>query len=133
VNDDSVHNGADQYFQWLAVDPKDGSVNVLFYDRRRDPANRTQTVTLARSTDGGNSFTNYAWTDNAFNAENVFMGDYTGLAAFDGRVYGIWTEKPAADPQAAALPASHERGTPEYWKAHGTTVQVGVADFHGAH
>jgi hypothetical protein len=133
VNDDPVHNGADQYFQWLAVDPKDGSVNILFYDRRRDPTNRTQTVTLARSTDGGQKFTNYVWSDRPFNAENVFMGDYTGLAAFDGRVYGIWTEKPAADPEAAALPGSKQRGTPEYWTVHGTTVQVGIADFHASH
>ena len=44
VNNDSVHNGAEQFFQWLAVDPTDGSVNVIFYDRRRDPQNRKQTV-----------------------------------------------------------------------------------------
>src|ERR1039458_8533223 len=61
VNNDAVHDGADQFFQWLAVDPIDGSVNVIFYDRRGDPKNRAQTVTLARSTDGGSSFQNYAW------------------------------------------------------------------------
>ena len=49
VNDDSVHNGAEQFFQWMAVDPVDGSVNVIFYDRRRDPQNRKQFVVLARS------------------------------------------------------------------------------------
>lgn len=129
VNNDPLHNGADQYFQWLAVDPKDGSINVLFYDRRRDPTNRTQIVVLARSTDGGQTFTNYAWSEKPFNAEGVFMGDYTGIAAYDGRVYGIWTEKPEGDPAAAASPEAAKRGTPEYWKAHGTTVQIGVADF----
>ena len=50
VNNDPVHNGAEQFFQWLAVDPVDGSVNVIFYDRRNDPKNRKQIVVLARST-----------------------------------------------------------------------------------
>ena len=57
VNNDPVHNGAEQFFQWLAVDPVDGSVNVVFYDRRRDPNNRKQIVVLARSTDAGHSLT----------------------------------------------------------------------------
>ena len=30
VNNDSPHNGADQFFQWMTVDPQDGSVNILF-------------------------------------------------------------------------------------------------------
>src|SRR5579871_4663130 len=49
VNDDPVHNGAEHFFQWLAVDPTDDAVNVIFYDRRRDPLNRKQIVVLARS------------------------------------------------------------------------------------
>ncbi len=102
VNNDPLHNGSEQFFQWLAVDPTDGSVNVLFYDRRGDPANRKQIVVLARSTDGGRSFTNYAWTDEPFEASGVFFGDYTGLAAYGGRVYGIWTEKPVPAAEAKA-------------------------------
>ena len=39
VNNDPIHDGADQFFQWLAVDPADGAVNVMFYDRRGDPRN----------------------------------------------------------------------------------------------
>jgi hypothetical protein len=34
VNDDPVHNGKDQFFQWMAVDPVSGNVFVDFYDRR---------------------------------------------------------------------------------------------------
>ena len=52
VNDDAVKNGAVQFFTWMAVDPSDGSVNVLFYDRRNRAGTRSG-VTLARSTDGG--------------------------------------------------------------------------------
>jgi len=136
VNTDPVHNGAEQFFQWLAVDPVDGSVNVLFYDRRGDPENRKQIVVLARSTDGGHSFKNYAWTDKAFEAGGVFFGDYTGLAAYGGRVYGVWMEKPAppppADPikpQAKAPDKGSDKTQEEKAQPKGTAVKVGTADF----
>jgi hypothetical protein len=114
VNNDPPHNGADQFFHWLAIDPQDGSVDLVFYDRRIDPENKKQIVVLARSVDGGRTFTNYAWTKTPFEAEGVFFGDYSGIAARDGRVYGVWTEKP--DPQVK-----------------GTVVRVGVADFRARH
>jgi hypothetical protein len=123
VNNDPVHNGADQFFQWLAVDPADGSANVLFYDRRGDPANRKSIMVLARSTDGGKSFTNFAWTKEPFDANGIFIGDYTGIAALNGRVYGIWTEKPVKPP-AASSNEKASMGRP------GTVVRVGVADFN---
>ena len=109
VNNDPIHNGADQFFQWLAVDPSSGAVNVMFYDRRNDPSNRSQTVVLARSTDQGKSFVNYAWTQKPFDALGDFLGDYTGLAAMNGRVYGAWAIRPTT--------------------ARGNVLQVGVADF----
>jgi len=132
VNNDPVHNGAEQFFQWLAVDPTDGSVDVLFYDRRGDPLGRRQIVVLARSTDGGRSFPNYAWTDEAFEASGVFFGDYTGLAAYGGRVYGVWMEKPAPVPAPAAPPDA--TGKPQEDKEakpqpRGTIIRVGTADF----
>jgi hypothetical protein len=123
VNNDTMHNGAEQFFQWLAVDPTDGAVNVVFYDRRGDPQNRKQIVALARSTDRGHSFANYAWTDEPFEASDVFFGDYTGIAAFGGRVYGAWTEKP----NPATVSASKTED--EVPKMRATVVKVGVADF----
>lgn len=111
VNSDPLHDGADQFFQWLAVDPATGEANLIFYDRRGDPGNKRAIVVLARSADGGESFVNYAWTEQAFDPGEVFLGDYTGIAALGGRVYGVWTEKPP-DP-----------------KSHDTIVRVGIADF----
>jgi hypothetical protein len=109
VNSDPIHNGADHFFQWLAVDPVAGVPYVIFYDRRDDPSDLKTVVVLARSTDGGQSFVNYAWSDAPFDPRGVFLGDYTGIAARSDRVYGVWTEKPE--------------------KVHGTIVRVGVADF----
>ncbi len=152
VNNDPVHDGADKFFQWLAVDPVDGSANVIFYDRRGDPQGRKQTVTLARSTDGGASFENYAWTTDAFEAGGVFFGDYSGLAAYGGKVYGVWTEKPAPPPEPEKKAENKPAGQAEQQKAEetkpaeakpkpekpeetrprsrGTVVKVGVADFN---
>jgi len=124
VNDDPVHDGADQFLQWMAVDPADGAVYVQFYDRRDDPGNRRTRVTLARSTDGGRTFTNHAWTTTAFTGDSVFLGDYEWLVAQDGRVYGAWAEpvppdyKPALPPAASTVPVR----TP-------TIIRVGSADF----
>ena len=117
VNDDTLHDGDDQFFQWLAVDPATGAANVLFYDRRGDPDDRATRVTLARSTDGGRAWANFAWTTTPFDGGNAFIGDYTGLAAMNGRVYGIWTEETPlpADPAARRRPHS--------------VVRIGVADF----
>ncbi len=112
VNNDPSHNGADQFFQWMAIDPADGAVYVVFYDRRGDPKNRQQIVALARSTDDGRTFRNYAWMDQPFDAQGVFMGDYNGIAALNGRVYGVWTQKP------------------ENKSSRDTVIQIGVADFN---
>ncbi len=92
VNSDPVHNAADQFFQWLAVDPASGAINVLFYDRRHDPANKSANVVLARSTDGGRTFRNYLLSDHSFDPQGGMIGEYTALAAFSGRIFGAWTE-----------------------------------------
>ena len=133
VNSDPIHNGSDHFFQWLAVDPVTGAANVIFYDRRGDPDNQKQIVVLARSTDEGKSFANYAWTVRPFDAYGLFIGDYTGLAAFGGRVYGAWTVKLPGTP----FPQGENKGSSElprskhkaYWKSHGTIIQAGIADF----
>jgi hypothetical protein len=122
VNDDPLHNGADQFFQWLAVDPADGSANVVFYDRRDDLENRHAAIVLARSTNGGQSFTNFAWTTTSFDPDDQFIGDYTAITAWNGLVYGAWTETAAVTKRS---PASR-RSAPE---SPSTVVKVGIADF----
>lgn len=91
VNDDPIANGAAQFFTWMAIDPLDGSVNVVYYDR----AGRTGTttgVTLARSTDGAESFTTYPVAIDAFETTtDVFFGDYLGIDAHGGRVVCVFT------------------------------------------
>jgi hypothetical protein len=117
VNSDPLHNGSDQFFQWMAVDPKSGAVNLIFYDRRTN--NDATTVTLARSTDGGKTFTNYQWDGDAFSADGDFLGDYLAIATFANRVYGAWAHQ-------TSEPASQERGRSKTR----TVLRAGSADFN---
>jgi len=124
VNDDPVHDGADQFLQWMAVDPVDGSVYVQFYDRRENPGSLETRVTLARSTDGGRTFTNYAWSAEPFSGRSMFLGDYTWMTAYGGRVYGVWSESAPEGwmPDEEGRSGSRSRRTP-------TIVRVGTAEF----
>jgi len=125
VNSDSTHDGADQFFQWLAVDPQSGAANVISYDRREDPQNVKTKVTLARSDDGGRTFANYEWSEEPFAGNRQFIGDYLGIAAWQGRVYGIWTE---VAPIPAAPPDKEKPKAPVN-PQHRTVVKVGLARF----
>ncbi|HEY6968656.1 MAG TPA: sialidase family protein [Candidatus Angelobacter sp.] len=116
VNNDAIHNGTDQFFQWLAVDPVSGAVNVIFYDRRGD--NKQTIVTLARSTDGGKAFNNYAFDQERFEAEGDFLGDYLALAAYGDKVFGAWAHQTTEETKV-------ERG-----RKTRTVLRVGAADFN---
>jgi hypothetical protein len=89
VNDDP--KGAVQMFTWMAVDPTDGSVNIVFHDRRGLSGTMTG-VTLARSVDGGRTFANHTVPVEPFDccAASSFVGDYNGLDAFGGRVVAVF-------------------------------------------
>jgi len=121
VADDTVH--ADQFYQWLAVDPTDGSVNISWYDTRNDPARRKTDIFFTRSTDGGATFISNGRVTSASTDEScpvcedlvaqtgftsstirfcrqncdaeIFnqYGDYTGLASFGGVSHPIWTDR----------------------------------------
>ena len=90
VNDDALKNGKAQFFTWMSIDPADGSVNVVFYDRREGKGTATG-LTLARSVDGGKTFVNHKIDVPSFNVnERVFFGDYSSISAFDGRVVPVF-------------------------------------------
>jgi hypothetical protein len=122
VNSDPIHDGIDQFFQWMTVDPATGDVYVQFYDRRDDPDNRRTWFTLARSTDGGNIFVNYAWEETPFESQQpAFLGDYTWLTVLNGKAYGAWTEAASAETSPEAGRSSRQD----------TVIKVGFADFSG--
>ena len=89
VNDDVP--GKQQFFTWMTIDQTNGYIYIVFYDRRNYDNNLTD-VYLARSTDGGNTFTNYKISETAFlPTSSTFFGDYTNITAHNGVIRPIWT------------------------------------------
>jgi len=90
VNDDPRGNKRAQLFTWMAIDPVDGSVNVVFLDRREGDGLQNSVV-VARSVDGGRTFVNHRVNRPAFpSKDTVFYGDYLGIDAHGGRVAAIY-------------------------------------------
>jgi hypothetical protein len=90
VNDDPVKNDKAQFFTWMAVDPADGSVNIVFYDRRDTDGTKTG-LTLARSVDGGRTFVNHRIDLPPFAMnQSAFFGDYSGISAEQGLVVPVF-------------------------------------------
>lgn len=58
INDDPLNNGCDQFHPWLTVAP-DGSIIVVFLDRRNDPGNLLMDLYMTTSTNGG-----VTWSEN---------------------------------------------------------------------
>lgn len=89
VNDDT--SGRQQFFTWMTIDQTNGSLYFVFYDRRNYTSGNETDVYLARSTDGGNTFTNYKINENTITPDaNVFLGDYSNISVHNGIVRPIW-------------------------------------------
>ncbi len=79
-----------QFFVWMTIDQTTGYLYFVFYDRRNTSGNTTD-VYMARSTDGGETFSNFLVSQSSFTPQSgVFFGDYTNIAAMNGKIYPIW-------------------------------------------
>ncbi len=99
INDDAVSNGREQYWPWVTV-AENGEIDLIFYDTRNTPNNSTIEAYLARSTDGGDNFTNelISTQQSPTSAPNsdVRFGDYIGIDAYGGNiVVPVWTDERA--------------------------------------
>ncbi len=88
VNDDDSNRH--QFLPWMTVDSTTGFIYFIFYDRRGLTGFSTN-VYVARSTDGGDTFENFKVSESSFSPNPyIFFGDYTNIAAYNGKVYPIW-------------------------------------------
>jgi len=89
VNDDGTKN--DQIMPWIDVKPDD-TIDVAWYDRRNDTNDVYWDVYIARSVDGGASFsTNVRLNDSNFLAPANWLGEYLGLAVDANYAYVAFT------------------------------------------
>ena len=95
----AVPAGGDQFNQWLAVDQYTGALDVSYYDTGTHGATTTR-YTLARANVGGRLTAapiSTAPTDESCCSPSVDLsnqyGDYEGLAAGNGVVHPVWTDR----------------------------------------
>jgi len=81
-----------QFFTWMTIDQSNGNVYCIFYDRREHGGDTTD-VYMARSTDGGNTFSNFKINATSFVPDAAtFFGDYIGLSVDNGIIRPIWMQ-----------------------------------------
>lgn len=93
VNDDKTH--AAQFFPAIAVG-RDGTIHIIWGDKRLDPDGPGYDIYYTYSRDGGRSFAKNVRvsdiTSNAWLGIPFFIGDYFSLTAVDSGVYVVWTD-----------------------------------------
>lgn len=106
VNDNPVGDGTAQYLPQVSVAPG-GRVDVVFYDRRGDPANVATNAYLATSVDGLAPFTNLRLSSESFDSRvgptfglddyGTDFGTRLGLDSTDAGAYASWTDTRLGD------------------------------------
>jgi len=80
-----------QFGMWFTIDPSNGILYFLYYDRRYTQGNATD-VFLSYSKDGGRSFKDLKISQSSFTPDQKkFFGDYNGLSVEKGIIRPIWT------------------------------------------
>jgi BNR/Asp-box repeat len=94
VNQDDLNNDKIQYFPYLDVDPY-GNLNILFYDDRNTTSDSAD-VFLARSTDGGDSWTEFEIKNTTFQPKPIaggasgYQGDHISLISNESQLNAFW-------------------------------------------
>ncbi len=121
INDDQLNNGCDQFHPWITV-AKDGSIVVVFLDRRLDPGNLLMDLYMTTSTDGGINWSanerittvssdptaGSSWrhanepTNPLILADRAgLLGEYVGVTASSiNDIHPIWTDTRLGDQDA---------------------------------
>jgi hypothetical protein len=96
VNQDAINNGRTQYFPAIDVDYQ-GGVNIIYYDDRNTSADSSEII-LARSLDGGNTWTERVISDHRFKPKPIpgfssgYQGDHIALTSVSNKLYAFWMD-----------------------------------------
>lgn len=108
VNDNRERDKTSQYLPKLSVAP-DGRLDVAYYDRRADPADVQNEVSLQSSFDEGKSFIpRIRLSDRAFSSRIgegagrglPDLGSRMGLVSTDSRAFAVWSDTRAGTPRS---------------------------------
>ncbi len=88
----------DQFWPWLAIDPTNGDLAIMYLDSRNDENNILVECYVSYSSDGGITWIDRQAADissdlryNPFTAGS-FAGDYNGCAFYNGIIYPSWVD-----------------------------------------
>ncbi len=98
INNDAIGNGKIQYWPVIAVN-ETGNIAVMFMDTRNTANNTMIEAWVARSLDGGNTFTNELVSNEpsptAIPGSNVRFGDYIDVDYVGQNIVPVWTDERA--------------------------------------
>lgn len=98
VNNDPVNNGKIQYWPAIAAN-ESGKIAIIFMDTRNTPNNTIIEAFIARSGDGGFTFTNELISNEQsptnIPGSNVRFGDYIDIDYTGTRIVPVWTDERA--------------------------------------
>jgi hypothetical protein len=93
-----MSNGKVQAWPWISVNDQ-GLIAIAFYDTRNTPNNNIIEAWLARSSDGGLTFTNEVLSSQQSPTSqpntDVRFGDYIGIDFWGNRIVPVWTDERA--------------------------------------
>ncbi len=96
VNQDALNNGKSQFLPAIRVDEA-GGLNVVYYDNRNMNNDSCQ-IYISRSTNGGNSWSDYLISDHNFRPRTVTglgggnQGDNIGMTSANGKLLPVWMD-----------------------------------------
>jgi len=108
VNQDALSNGNIQYFPSVHVD-KFGAADILFYDDRNTSSDSAG-VFLARSLDGGDSWSEYEISDHNYKPEPIgglgqgYQGDNIDLTSTETMIWPVWMDNSSGIYQIWTVP-----------------------------
>jgi hypothetical protein len=98
VNNDAVSNGKLQYWPWIGVNDN-GNIAIIWLDTRNTADNTIFEAYLARSFDGGLTFTNELLSSQpsptSVPGSNVRFGDYICIDYWKNKIVPVWTDERA--------------------------------------
>ncbi len=96
VNQDPQNNGKIQYFPAMDVDSA-GGINIIYCDDRSTTSDSAEIV-LARSVDGGSTWTETVMSDHRFKPKPIvggassYQGDHIELKAIGSKLHALWMD-----------------------------------------
>ncbi|MGQ9818542.1 MAG: T9SS type A sorting domain-containing protein [Candidatus Kapaibacteriales bacterium] len=88
----------DQFWHWIAFDPTNGDIAIMYLDSRNDPKNLLVECYVSYSSNGGETWIDAKVSEVASDlrlnpfTENSFAGDYSGCAFYNGKIYPSWVD-----------------------------------------